>query len=136
VAGDTATRVESQVLRPGFTSFGQTEWSLAAQAQFMAALPSLPHSGPVRSLMRRVVPDQRWGLGAVAPDAEIKGGWGPDRAGRHLVRQMGIITLSSGEVLAAAMATIPADGSVEQGAANLDEIARWLIAHAGRSMPT
>jgi hypothetical protein len=55
---------------------------------------------------------------------------------RHLVRQRGIIKLSSGQVLAAARVTIPADGSVEQGTANLDEIARWLIAQVSRSAPT
>src|SRR6266516_6120682 len=40
-AGDTSTIVETEVLRPGYTPFGQTGWSLAAQVQFVAALPCL-----------------------------------------------------------------------------------------------
>ncbi len=126
--GDTSTRVETQVLRPGYTSFGQTDWSLAAQAQFIAALPYLPSSGLVRSLMRQVVPDQRWGLGTLGPDAEIKGGWGPDPAGRHVVRQMGIVRLPKGHSLAVSLATIAADGTFEAGTANLTNIAQWLAA--------
>ena len=38
-AGDTATVVESQRLRHGFTAFGQTQWTLVRQAQFAAELP-------------------------------------------------------------------------------------------------
>lgn len=129
-AGDGSTRVETRILRPGFTSFGQTQWSLAAQVELMAALPSLPHSESIRALMRRLVPEQRWGLGALGEDAELKGGWGPDPDGRHLVRQMGIVGLASGP-LAVAMATIPADGTEASGTANLDRLADWL----GRSEP-
>ena len=43
-------------------------------------------------------------------DVELKGGWGPDPDGRHLVRQMGIAG-----PLAVALAAIPADGSFESG---------------------
>ena len=89
-AGDSSTRVEANVLRPGFTPFGQTQWSLAAQVRLMAALPGLPHADEIRARMRRVVPEQRWGLGVLGEDVELKGGWGPDPDGRHLVRQMGI----------------------------------------------
>lgn len=125
-AGDTATRVETRVVRQGFTPFGQTQWSLAAQVQLMAALPELQYSGPIRDLMRRVVPEQRWGLGALGEDAELKGGWGPDPEGRHLVRQMGIVSLSGGPQLAVAMATIAEDGTEASGTASLDRIASWL----------
>jgi hypothetical protein len=128
-AGDTSTRVETQVLRPGFTSFGQTHWSLGAQQRFIAGLPCVPNSAPVRSLMEQVVADQRWGLGTLGADTEFKGGWGPEPDGRYLVRQMGIVRLTGGRSLAASMATTPADGTFETGTANLTEIARWLIAH-------
>lgn len=120
-AGDTSTRVETRVLRAGFTPFGQTEWSLAAQVQLMAALPGLPHAEAIRARMRNVVPEQRWGVGTLGDDVELKGGWGPDPAGRHLVRQMGIVG-----PLAVALAVLPADGSVESGTAMLDRLARWL----------
>ena len=121
-AGDTATRVETQVLRAGFTPFGQTEWSLAAQVRLMAALPDLPHAEAIRSRMRRVVPEQRWGLGALGADVELKGGWGPDPDGRHLVRQMGIV----GGVLAVALAAVPDRRCFESGTAILDRLAEWL----------
>jgi hypothetical protein len=124
-AGDTSTRVETRILRQGFTPFGQTQWSLAAQVRLMASLPGLPHSEPIRELMRRVVPEQRWGLGALAEDAELKGGWGPDPDGRYLVRQMGIVTLAGGP-LAVAMATLPADGTEASGTENLDRLGEWL----------
>ena len=67
--GDTSTRVETRVLRPGFTSFGQTQWSLAAQQRFIAGLPCLPHAAPVLALMQQVIPDQRWGLGSLGAEA-------------------------------------------------------------------
>lgn len=121
-AGDTETRVEPRILRAGYTPFGQTEWSLRAQVQLMAALPELPGSEPVRACMRQVVPEQRWGLGALREDVELKGGWGPDPDGRHLVRQMGIV----GSRLAVALAALPTDGTYESGAAVLDRLAEWL----------
>ncbi len=120
-AGDSSTRVEAKVLRPGFTPFGQTLWSLAAQVRLMAALPGLPHSESIRARMRRVVPEQRWGLGVLGDDVELKGGWGPDPDGRRLVRQMGLVGS-----LAVALAALPADGSFESGTAILDRLAQWL----------
>jgi hypothetical protein len=120
-AGDTATRVETHVLRDGFTPFGQTDWSLAAQVRLMAALPGLPHSDEIRDRMRRVVPEQRWGLGVLGEGVELKGGWGPGPDGRRLVRQMGLVG-----PLAVALAALPADGSFESGTAILDRVAHWL----------
>ena len=123
-AGDTSTKVETQVVRSGFTPFGQTEWSLAAQVRLMAALPELPYSEAIRARLRRLVPEQRWGLGLLGEDVELKGGWGPDPDGRHLVRQMGVV--GSGSGLAVALAALPADGSFESGIAILDRLALWV----------
>jgi hypothetical protein len=131
--GDATTRVETRVLRAEFTSFGQTEWSLAAQERFVAGLPCLPNSAPVLSLMNQVEADQRWGLGSLGAETEFKGGWGPDPRGRYLVRQMGIVRLPNGRPLAVSIATMPADGSFASGTANLGEIARWLMAHVDAS---
>jgi hypothetical protein len=135
--GDTSTRVETRILRPGFTSFGQTRWSLAAQQRFIAGLPCLRHAAPVLSLMQQVIPDQRWGLGSVGA-AQFKGGWGPELRGGYLTRQMGIVRLDNGRLLATSMATLPADGSFETGTANITQIAKWLVAHvdARRVPPT
>jgi hypothetical protein len=131
--GDASTTVETRVLRPGFTSFGQTRWSLVGQQHFIAALPCLANSLPVLSLMHQVVPVQRWGLGTLSAQAQIKGGWGPDADGRYLVRQMGIISLANGRSIAVSMATIPSDGSFTTGTGNLTRLAEWLIAHVDAS---
>lgn len=122
-AGDEETRVETEVVRPPYTSFGQTEWTLAAQQRFAAGLSAVPGAEVVLDLMRRIVPEQRWGFGAVAPDAAFKGGWGPDD--RHLVRQFAVFE-SSGGTVAAAIANEPEDGTYETGAANLTRIADWV----------
>ena len=127
--GDTSTRVETRVHRPGFTSFGQTRWSLADQQRFIAGLPCLPHAAPVLSLMQQVIPDQRWGLGSLGASTQLKGGWGPGPRGGYLVRQMGIVRLANGRLLATSIATLPSDGSFETGTANITQMARWLLAH-------
>lgn len=123
-AGDSETRVQTEVVRPPYTSFGQTEWTLAAQQRFAVGLSSVPGAEGVLDLMRRIVPEQRWGFGAVAQDAAFKGGWGPDD--RHLVRQFAIFELS-GRTVAAAIANEPEDGAYETGAANLTRIAEWVM---------
>jgi len=124
-AGDTDTRVETDVVLPPYTSFGQTEWTLAAQRRFAAGLTGALGAEPVLELMRRVIPEQRWGLARVDPGAAIKGGWGPDPPGRALVRQLGIFT-AAGRSVAAAIANEPEDGAYVTGAANLTRIAEWV----------
>jgi len=128
-AGDGQTRVQSQRIRPGFSAFGQTRWPLAGQARFMGASPCLKYGHDVFTLMGEVEAGQRWGLGAVGPPAQFKGGWGPGPGGGHLVRQMGIVTLVNGARIALAMASEPADGSFETGQANLTALARWAVAN-------
>ena len=79
--------------------------------------------------MQQVIPDQRWAVGSLGAGARLfKGGWGPELRGGYLVRQMGIIRLDNGRLLAASMATLPANGSFETGTANITQIAQWLIA--------
>ena len=124
-AGDADTRVETEVVLPPYTSFGQTKWTLAAQQRFAAGLSRAPGAKPVLDLMRRVIAEQRWGLAAIDPGAAIKGGWGPDPPGRGLVRQFGIFT-ATGRAVAAAIANEPEDGAYETGAANLTRIAEWV----------
>jgi hypothetical protein len=128
-AGDTQTRVQSQRVRPGFTAFGQTTWSLSNQARFAAALPCLKYGHSVLSLMGQVESGQRWGIGAVGVPAQFKGGWGPGPGGGYLVRQMGIVTLPDGSRIALSIASQPADGRFETGTANLTSLARWAVAH-------
>lgn len=127
--GDSATKVESRVLRPGFTAFGQTEWEIRDQQRFVARLPCVRDAGVVLELMRQVTPGQRWGLGSLGRPSQIKGGWGPNQSGGYLVRQIGIVSLPEDRWIAASMATEPADGTFESGAVNLTRIAQWLMAH-------
>ena len=77
--GDSTT-VQSQRVRPEFSAFGQTDWSLTAQARFTSAALCDNANGPVFALMGRVDPDQRWGIGAI-PGTQFKGGWGPSPTG-------------------------------------------------------
>jgi len=128
--GDGETRVPSQRVRPEFSAFGQTTWSLTNQASFMAALPCIAHSDAVLRLMGDVVPGQRWGLGAVGLPAQFKGGWGPGLGGGYLVRQMGLVTLANGSRIGLAIASEPTDGRFETGTANVTALARWAVAHA------
>lgn len=123
-AGDPCTVVEARRIRPGFTAFGQTEWSLARQARFAANLGDDASSALVIDLMHRVAPSQRWGLAAKGIAA--KGGWGPGLDGDYLVRQFGILPVDSGQLgvaLAAEAATF------EIGVDVLTTMAKWLVEH-------
>jgi len=134
-AGDGQTRVQSQRVRPGFTAFGQTNWSLANQSAFAARLPCIKYSNDVLALMGAVESGQRWGIGAAGRPAQFKGGWGPGSGGGYLVRQMGIVTLANGSRIGLAIASEPADGRFETGTANLTAIARWAVANVKTKGP-
>lgn len=131
-AGDTATRVSS-VGREGFTPFGQTEWSVALQEQFMSMLSAdcvgSPESAEyVLGLMGEVSSDS-WGLGSAGVPARWKGGWGPGTDGRYLVRQMGILEVGGGEAVVA-LAALPDDGSFETGQSMATSLAQFLAEKA------
>ncbi len=105
-AGDAPT-VESQHVRPGFTAFGQTRWTLTAQARYGAFLACDTVGDEVYGLMGEIASGQRWGLGTL-PDSRYKGGWGPDESGNYLVRQFGVVATSRGRVaVVTALAEIP-----------------------------
>ena len=126
-AGDETT-VESQRVRPGFSAFGQTVWSLAAQTGFAAELPCLPMAAPVVDLMGSVVADQQWGLAQI-PDAVYKAGWGPDAVtGGYLVRQFGLVPTATGRA-AVAIVAVADSGTFADGTAMLDRIGTWLGQH-------
>jgi len=126
--GDSTT-VQSQKVRPEFTAFGQTDWSLTDQARFTSVAVCDSANAPVFALMGRVQPDQRWGIGTV-PGAQFKGGWGPSPTGSYLVRQLGVLPAPNGRI-AVALAAQPASGKFDDGTAALDEMASWLTAHLG-----
>jgi hypothetical protein len=124
--GDPTT-VQSKKVRPEYTAFGQTEWSLANQALFLSAAACDPRDQPVLALMGGVESEQKWGLG-VLPNTKIKGGWGPSLSGRYLVRQIGILPTPKG-LTVVAIAAEPESGSFPDGTHDLTEIADWLHAH-------
>jgi hypothetical protein len=96
-AGDEETTLEREPDPRGYSSFGRTVWSLSAAVRFYGALARgdlLPPEDTHRVLdaMGRIVPEQRWGLGAVNPPMPFKGGWGPSESpeGGYEVIQVGI----------------------------------------------
>ena len=125
-AGDTATVVESRRLRPGYTAFGQTQWSLARQAQFAARLPGIPDASSIVDLMGNLCADHRWGLAAKGFAA--KGGWGPGVTGDYLVRQLAIVPIEAGNV-GVALAAQAHDGVFETGVDVLNRLTDWLVDH-------
>lgn len=122
-----ATTVQSERVRPEFSAFGQTEWSLTDQVRFISVAACDKANAPVFALMGQVESDQRWGIGTL-PGSRLKGGWGPSPTGSYLVRQMGVLAGPTGMIVVA-LAAQPASGKFEDGVAALTEMARWLTAH-------
>ncbi|MDK4271841.1 hypothetical protein QPX13_07720 [Corynebacterium accolens] len=104
--GDTTTQVQSQVTRPEFSAFGQTQWSVGDQAAFMAKLRCVNGAEPILTAMSTPDPAQSYGLRNLE-GAALKGGWGPDIAGGYDVRQMGLATIGGREVAVALIASAP-----------------------------
>jgi len=124
--------------RATFSSYGQTQWPVGRQAEFMAALADGRVASPetqryVLDLMGRITSDA-WGLGGVGVQARWKSGWGPAPDGGYLLRQMGIAELGDGPVVVA-LAAAPADGTYESGQVLMTEIASRLIALAEGQAP-
>jgi hypothetical protein len=130
-AGDTDTHVNTVQPPDGFSTYGQTQWSLSDGLSFYSALARgclTPSQGAAEILRRmdEITPSQSWGLGqARFPGASrvlFKGGWGPDQEGRYLVRQFGIVETANGGIVVGLM-DMPADGSFGSGIGVLDRLA-------------
>jgi hypothetical protein len=138
--GDRETAVADAPPPSGAVStYGQTEWSLAASARFFASLARscpLDRTGAdyVLGLGEEVVPEQSWGLGGASFDPSwrvaFKGGWGPEgsASGPYLVRQSGVLREGAAGVAVAIAAEADA-GTFEAGVAALDRVAAWLAEH-------
>ena len=124
--GDAVTRTQAVRVRPPFSAYGQTSWSLTNQVAFAKGLACATSRADalVKADMAAVTSSQRWGLGRITA-ARFKGGWGPDVHGRYLVRQFGLVSRGS-MVIAVAVAVEPANGSFGTGTAELDQVAAWL----------
>jgi hypothetical protein len=127
------------------SSYGQTDWSLAAAAEFMASLGAGCVLGPegtgqVLALMQEVIPEQRWGLGEGGFPAgwqvAFKAGWGPEgsASGPYLVRQNGIL-IDGNRGVAVAMIVLDESGSFAAGAQDLTSIAGWLRENLATPLP-
>ncbi|MDO4760625.1 MAG: serine hydrolase [Corynebacterium sp.] len=122
-AGDMHTEIQPNVIRPGYSAFGQTYWSVADQARFAEGLKNIPESAAVLDAMADIIPAQRYGLGRL-DNARFKGGWGPLDDGTYLVRQYGLIPSPNGEV-GIALLVLTHDG-YEAGHNVLDQLALRL----------
>lgn len=128
-AGDDETVISTQG-RDGFSTYGQTDWSLANQYRYMAALAGgcISNSADRSYLlgqMASVGGSDTYGLGSVGFPAKWKGGWGPGTDGKYLVRQMGVMEVDGKQVVVA-MAAIPDDGTFETGMSIISAIARSI----------
>jgi hypothetical protein len=133
-AGDETTQVSTQG-RDGFSTYGQTEWSLPLQHRFMAALiggclATTASTDFLLNLMRNVTSD-RWGLGSVGVPALWKGGWGPGLDGRYLLRQMGAVTVGGKEVVVT-IAVRPDNGEFATGQAISSQLAQRVAKQAAQ----
>ena len=98
------TSVPATPPRPGFSAVGQTQWSVAQQAEFVASLGCMDGAEPVLAAMAQPDPAQRYGLGTLE-GAVKKGGWGPAEDGSYEARQMGLVTLGGHTVAVAIYAS-------------------------------
>ncbi len=133
-AGDSTTEISTQG-REGFSTYGQTDWSLANQQLFMSRLAakcigSAEADEYVLGLMGEVGSDS-WGLGSAGLPARWKGGWGPGIDGRYLVRQMGVLEVGGKEAVVT-LAAIPSNGEFETAEQMATTIAQWLAKQAPR----
>lgn len=120
--GDTQTLVPSQRLRPPYSIFGQTQWTLKDQVGAFSRLPCTADAQMVLDMMSSIDPSQSWGLGALA-GAQYKGGWGPMETGGYMVRQAGIIPASGGKI---AIAVAAEADSFPAATARLTQIANGI----------
>lgn len=129
-----ATQVATAPPPPGaVSSWGQTDWSLAASTAFYGAMACGAYGSVDNVLadMENVIPEQQWGLGQAGfpPGTRVafKAGWGPDgsESGPYLVRQAGIIRSGSrGAVVT--IAAQDSSGSFAAGVADLNRVADWV----------
>lgn len=127
-AGDP-TVVQSVRVRPEFSAFGQSRWSISDQAAFLSHAACDPRNNAVFALMGEIQSDQHWGLGRIA-DTQFKGGWGPAPDGTYLVRQFGVLPTAHGRI-AVAVAAVDGSGTFAGGTGTLDVVTDWLEAHIG-----
>lgn len=131
--GGVGTEVNDILLRPGFSTFGQTALSVSDEAVLASQLACIEGANPVLEMMGRVDPSQAFGLGAVE-GTRFKGGWGPDTSGSYQVRQFGLLPRHDGTFAPVALTALPADGAYTTGQAMLTHAA-IMLATQTQSLP-
>lgn len=129
---DAGVTVQTKQVRPPYSPYGQTEWSLQDAADFTFQLPCLA-ADSVLAEMRSIAPEQQWGL-AGESEVAAKGGWGPEPDGGYLVRQIALVGSGSSS-FGVAIAAKPYDGSFSTGTAMLNQVSQWILDHR-QQMPT
>lgn len=140
-AGDSTTAI-STAGSGGFSTYGQTDWSLANQQRFTSKLaagcvPDKASADYLLGLMGNVVAGQRWGLGSAGVPAKFKGGWGPGDGGGYLVRQTGVLDFDGGtHPVVVSIAALPSDGQFATGQQMLTATAKWAAENVDRAKAT
>lgn len=134
-SGDERTVVNTIPPAGGYSTFGQTQWSLAEGTRFYRALADgclqpVAADAEIRHLMTEVEPSQRWGLGSVSfagvSTIMFKGGWGPNPMGDYLVRQFGIVRTPTGRGFVLGLMAEPASGTFDSGVMAIDALSEAL----------
>lgn len=112
--------------RPGFSAFGQTQWPVAEQAEFVAALGCQQGTDPVLAAMGQPDPAQQYGLGTLEGSV-MKGGWGPAEDGAYEARQMGLVSLG-GHTVAVAIYAKAESGNYGEAQQMLTRLVKQLAA--------
>lgn len=131
--GGVGTQVNDVLMRPGFSTFGQTALSVSDEAVLASRLACIDGANPVLEMMGRIDPSQAYGLGAVE-GTQFKGGWGPDTSGSYQVRQFGLLPRHDGTFAPVALTALPADGAYATGQAMLTHAA-IMLATQTQSLP-
>lgn len=121
-------QVNTEKIRPEFSTFGQTLLGVGEEAALANALACVGGAAQVIQLMGQIDPGQSYGLGSAG--SLFKGGWGPDTAGMYHVRQFGLMPRGDGTYAAVAITALPADGTYETGQIMLTAAAQALAAQA------
>jgi hypothetical protein len=135
--GDDTTVVNTASNDEGFTTYGQSEWSVTGEVRFYRALADGCLLDPrdtayILGLMANVVGYERWGAGSAGYPSSVplsfKGGWGPASDGGYQVRQTAIVG-SGDRGYVVSMLAVPASGSFADGTSMLTSLATWAREH-------
>lgn len=136
-AGDDATTINTAPNNRGFTTEGQTQWSVSGEVSFYRALArgcllNGQDTSYVLSLMRSVIPSERWGAGSAGYPTRVslgfKGGWGPDVSGSYQVRQTAIVGSGAHGYVISVLA-LPSSGLFGDGTSMVTGLVTWAREH-------